>query len=282
MSRVLWHYARALEHRLSLLNELSRLRTLGRHFPPKLWGDICRDPAKAADWVDALRFIDPEEKILLIDVGANIGGWFGEFIRFFPNIDVVAFEPTHGPFEKLKSKYSNHPQVTLHQCAISDTYSKREIYLGKSDSLSSFEEYTETVNILRRNDHTKTEEVECRTLDSFNFDKKNRTLCLKVDTQGHEKEVFVGAKTLLQQVDWCIAEVSLANEYKNQSPSFSKIASLCLEADLFPIIFQESSYAISNIPFERDVVFVKKNRLDNIFLPSLSNPSKSSFFRYHD
>jgi len=84
-----------------------------------------------------------------------------------------------------------------------------------------------------------TEQVDCRRLDCFDFNISDKNVCLKVDVQGHESEVFEGAGDFLDNVDLCIVEVSFSNEYLKIAPSFPKIAEICRRSDLHPIIFQK-------------------------------------------
>ena len=263
--RFIWRYAHALETRFFLFDELNRLRKEGKNFPRPLWYETWRLPSETEDWINIMRFIDPIEKLLLIDVGANDGKWAERFLKFFPNTKVIAFEPTSLPFERLKKRFENNKDIEIHRFAISNVNVRAPIFIGTSDTLSSFEKYEDEVNIFYQNKYTHTEEVECKTLDSFRIKKDERLICLKVDTQGHEVEVFLGATELLPQVDLCIVEVSFVKEYKDKEPSFVEVAGRLRRADLYPVVFQDYGRVISNYAFERDVIFAKLSLLNKIF-----------------
>jgi len=103
--RAALRYVHAIEFRLFLLSELQFLMNQGKRITKEILRQICFSPANAEDWINLLRFLVPIEEIFLIDVGANKGEWFTEFLKFFPNTEVVAFEPTSGPFADIeKSK----------------------------------------------------------------------------------------------------------------------------------------------------------------------------------
>ncbi len=56
-----------------------------------------------------------------------------------------------------------------------------------------------------------------------------------------------------------------ANEYEGLEPSFPSVAQILREHGLYPIIFQGFGGKVSNYPFERDVVFARKELLNNVF-----------------
>lgn len=265
MFQVPWHYAHALNTRLFLLREGERLRRTGRALPKGLRRDIWRAPAAAEDWVNLLRFLDPAEPLLLVDVGANVGAFAAQFKRVFPNTRVVACEPTTQAFNKLRARFANDPSVELHRVAVSSAPGRRAIRLAADDTMSSFEAFTAEVDPHRASAVTGSEEVSCVTLDGLNPRADGRKTVLKVDVQGHETEVFAGAGGFLRRVDLCLVELSFADEYQDREPSFSTVCAACRNAGLYPIVFQDYGYEASSYAYERDVVFVRRPLLRAIF-----------------
>lgn len=265
MYKRILHYVHALDIRFFLLSELRRLKRSGKRIPNHLESAVWAQPANAEDWVNLLCFLDPDEKILLIDVGANNGDWFSAFLRVFPNSEIDAFEPTSKPFHKLYKKFSTSDNIRLYNEAISNEEGPRSIHIGDDDTLSSFEAYNEIANKDRRHTPNEVEEIACRRLDSFKFNTEGRKVCLKVDVQGHEVQVFEGAGSVLDVVDVCICELSFTHEYKGLPPSFSHVVEICSGHGLHPIIFQEYGRHLSNYAYERDVIFAKEYLLSEIF-----------------
>ena len=74
-----------------------------------------------------------------------------------------------------------------------------------------------------------------------------------------------GTGPVFDAVDVALTEVSFANEYEGLEPSFPAVAQILREHGLYPIIFQEFGAEVSNYPFERDVVFARKDLLNKIF-----------------
>jgi len=62
-----------------------------------------------------------------------------------------------------------------------------------------------------------------------------------------------------------LCELSFTTEYQDLDPSFSLATKLFHDSGLFPIIFQDYGRTLSPYSWERDVIFVKKELLNNIW-----------------
>ena len=132
--------------------------------------------------------INFQENDLVIDCGANIGELYLAFDEKKIKINYIAFEPDKKAFNSLEKNTKNTNQQ-LYNLALSDKNEKRNLYTdtdGGNTSLSEFES-------------TSIEEIETKTLDSFNF--KNIKL-LKIDAEGHEPEVLTGLTETLKNVEY--------------------------------------------------------------------------------
>lgn len=263
----IYHYIHAIEFRLFLTLELQRIRRRNHiHIPSALWQKIWTRPASAEDWVNLLSFLNPDEQILLIDVGANEGQWASDFMEIFPRTELVAFEPSQDAYRLLCRKMKTKKNAQLYNVALSAKDGKRTLYVPSDHTLSSFESYNQLVNRYRKIHKIQKESVLCKRLDSFKFDNVNKMTCLKIDVQGHEVEVLKGARRLLDTVDVCLCELSFTHEYEDLTPSFAFAAKELLVHDLYPIIFQEYGRMLSNYAHERDVLFVKRHLSDKIWI----------------
>ena len=138
------------------------------------------------------RLSDPGETAL--DLGANIGYASLVLARAIgPSGRVICFEPNPALLPLLRANvdgWSRLPvaPIQVEQVAISET--RRDGVLGfpdgygENDGLASLELNTEGVH------------VQVRCLDSFGFSSVG---VMKVDVEGHEASVFLGAKTLLAE-----------------------------------------------------------------------------------
>lgn len=258
-------YAFAVEFRLFLLLETFLQSDGGKQIPAGTVGHVLREPSVYEDFINLLCFLNPADRHLLIDVGANIGDFTGDFLHFFPRTKAYLFEPVKATFGTVSHRYEGNPEVHCFNCALSNEESRKQIYLGPDSTLSSLERFSESANANRHMEYEDVEEVVCKTLDSFAIEAEGATVILKVDVQGHEMEVFEGARRTLPYVDLCIVECSFADEYAGREPSFAVICEVLRKYDLYPIIFQNFGRVISNYAFERDVIFVKRPLLQKVY-----------------
>ncbi len=143
-----------------------------------------------------MRSSAPED--YMIDVGANIG------LSAFPvaaiQRRVVAFEPVAGNVEAMKKSIlrNRFDKVTLVECAISSQVGHTNIYvpLGRADN-TSFGKDVANANVSSPEVHQF--KVLTETLDHW-FEKNNKEFSpgnaklLKIDVQGYETAVLLGAK----------------------------------------------------------------------------------------
>ena len=262
--RYLWRKACAIEQRLFLLAELSDIRRR-RPIPSRAVISAIRQPAAAEDCINFLRFIDPHEKIFLIDVGANVGEWSGTFLDYFPNTRVVAIEPSSEAFSRLSSRYANDPRVSLINAAASDQSGTATLLLAQDSTLNSLESYKEIFKADRADEVQGTESVRLIRIDQEISIADADVRILKCDVQGHEVEAIRGSAGILPLIDIAICELSFVDEYENRSASFSKITRMFEDADLFPVIFQGYGKTISNHRLECDVIYVKPRLFNRLY-----------------
>jgi FkbM family methyltransferase len=257
-----------LGYRLELISECRKLLNAGRVMPKNYWRLCLQDPARYDDFIQILCFINNLESVSLIDIGANVGSFSKDFINFFPGTkEIICFEPIPQLIESIRSNIDDK-RVLVFNAALGSKREKLKIsYPNGNTVIASFYQYTDDVNVFFKTDQKVAEEVDVWRLDDvYSQIAKDGELVVKIDTQGHEVEVIRGGLSVLSHASVVIIECSFAPEYSNNSVStFSQVAELLASIDLFPIIFQKYVKDISSYGFERDVIFVKSQRLSNIF-----------------
>lgn len=144
----------------------------------------------------------PSEGIV-IDIGANVGLMSLQFASMVLKGRVYAFEPTHYALERLKRNISLNPQIADRIFVINSFVSE------KSDVNPGIVAYSSwKVNGERsRDDHPvhlgtpkSAEGVPAVSLNDFiEKEKPARIDLIKIDTDGHEYEVFKGADRVIMQ-----------------------------------------------------------------------------------
>ena len=160
----------------------------------------------------------------IIDVGANIGQFSRAALGFWPNVDVVAFEPLHLCAEKLDRALRRHGRVEVHRVAVGredGTIPFRPHQISLSSSALPATESAQREYAWAR--ELPAVEVPIRRLDTILAGRAlRRPTLLKLDVQGFELEVLAGAQQTLAAVDAVLVEVAIERAYKNQ-PLFSEV-----------------------------------------------------------
>jgi FkbM family methyltransferase len=132
-----------------------------------------------------------------VDVGANIGYYtclFGKHLR--DRGRVFAFEPDGENFELLKRNtqinWIDKPNIVLQQVALSDRVGTATLYRNvmKPGNTSLLEPSQEERQAMQLVPH----EVPTQTIDSFFADRPQPIDLLKIDVEGHEYPILLGAR----------------------------------------------------------------------------------------
>lgn len=157
----------------------------------------------------------------VLDVGANDGG-YGEFLRSagFAG-SIVSFEPQMDAHNRLLIK--SHDDVAWHiapRMALGDTEAELEINVaGNSTSSSLLAMLPSHTDSAPQSRCIGKEMVAVHRLDALNdpiINSKSR-IYLKIDTQGYELQVLLGAQGLMERVVGVQVEMSVIPLYAGQA-----------------------------------------------------------------
>jgi len=125
----------------------------------------------------------------VIDVGANIGLHTVRFAQKFKN--VYSFEPVKSNFSCLQKNTQSLQNVVCYKNGVGEINQSLDIKIppGANNcgaySFVDFEDFENTIN----------EKIDIVTIDSYNLVPD----LIKIDTQGFEKQVLLGARLTLQK-----------------------------------------------------------------------------------
>lgn len=119
---------------------------------------------------------------VFLDVGANIGN-HSIYVSLSTQCEVVAFEPDKILCDAINTniEINNIQNITVENCAIGSENTYCELVRN--------EDFPESVGAQQV--IANVGQIPMKTIDSFNFDK---VTCMKIDVEGFEKEVLLGAK----------------------------------------------------------------------------------------
>lgn len=149
------------------------------------------------------KFVQLKEDDVIFDIGANVGIMTLNFARKVPRGKVYAFEPTHYALKKLYRNIELNPElaknIIVTNCFVS----------AKSDAHPDIVAFS-SWSLTRRTekDHTfhlgtpmSAEGTPSISMDDFVRNNNiQRIDFIKIDTDGHEYEVFSGAKASIRQL----------------------------------------------------------------------------------
>lgn len=145
------------------------------------------------------RYLKNLKNPLVIDVGANIGGYAKDVFEANISSFVYAFEPHPITFRKLNNNIANEKLKTFN-LGLGNEKGKLELFDYKDNDGSAHASlYKEVITDLHRKgvvSHT----VEVVKLDDFFMEYKIDTIdLLKIDTEGNEYNVLLGAEKYLTE-----------------------------------------------------------------------------------
>jgi len=137
------------------------------------------------------------KKVIVFDVGANIGLYSLECIKTIKNVEIYAFEPAKRTFERLKENLKDI-KINLNNFGFGEKEKVETLFYDNYETgLASI--YNRKLDY-RKIYLTKKEKIKIETVDSFceeNFIKEIDLL--KIDVEGNELNVLKGAKKMLKE-----------------------------------------------------------------------------------
>lgn len=150
-----------------------------------------------------LKYIDINDRDLVIDVGANYGEFFNSFdLIIKKKIEYISVEPSNNCYQCLKKNIPNHKHINS---AIFNQNTKKRFYLCEDTADSSLIEPQKFSSFI---------EVKTKTLDEIiNQDVK----LLKVEAEGAEPEIILNVKRIKFKIDFIVIDVSFERGKQKQS-----------------------------------------------------------------
>lgn len=137
------------------------------------------------------------KELIAIDCGANVGSWSIALANSFPDVTIVAFEPSRHAFASLKRNTFGIPFISIENLAVGVKPHQAKL-LGKEPGWGD-------ASLINRNSLNMklafSELVEVIDLDSY-FAKNDSFIpnVLKIDTEGLEYSILLGAISVLKNL----------------------------------------------------------------------------------
>ena len=218
--------------------------------------DIVRFPGNGLDpFADLQRFLKGQERLVIFDVGANIGQSVDKFRNSFPGSFIHSFEPSPSTYEKLKAHCEKIPGVTLWNCGVGSSNETMTFRENDRTDMSSFLE----PSAMSWGSVVKSTDVQVITLDAFaTHNEIDFIHVLKSDTQGFDFEVFKGANQLMRdnKIGLIYFEFIFSDMYKTL-PSFDDVFRYLSDHNFALVAFYEQHFQNELIGWT-DLLFISR------------------------
>ena len=221
-------------------------------------------PKLASVYKNLKLYIGTRGSLTIFDVGANRGQSVRFFKNLYPNSNIYTFEPSTSSSKKLK-KFIEHKQYEgIFMIPIAFGNSQKEMLFYESD-LSETSTFTmpnqdsrnlKIKNLIllqkQKNSYIPTP-VQMTTLDNFVYVNKIDAIdILKIDVEGYELEVLLGASNTLRlgKVKVVQIEVHDSDLYKDNFPEIKSI----LKQNRF-LKFKEIKHPFGNF---REILYLRQ------------------------
>lgn len=172
-----------------------------------------------------IKLINHHNIDVILDIGANIGQYGGEMRVLGFKGEIISFEPIKNAFEKLKKNSSKDSKWQVFNWSIGERDGETTINVAKnsvsSSLLDNLPQLTESAPEAK---FIEKEIIKIKKLDSIfeSLNLKGKNIYLKVDTQGYEEMVLLGASESLKHVTGIQIEMSFVPSYQG-SITFDKM-----------------------------------------------------------
>ena len=160
----------------------------------------------------------------ILDVGANKGQFALAAAWQYPGAKIYSFEPVPGTFRMLQQNVRKAPAITAFNYALGrsdgmiDFFSNAYSHASSALHVSALQQ-----ELVPRTGDTHRIQVVVKQMDHILKDIPLRTpTLLKLDVQGFEKEVLMGAAESLKHIDYLLFEASFVAMYEGE-PLFDEM-----------------------------------------------------------
>jgi len=168
-----------------------------------------------------IRLLRERRATVVLDAGANVGGFVDQLRGSGYEGNVISFEPLPEPFAALARRADADPRWEAANLALSDAAGEAPMRRSGSGDVTSSLLPTAAAMVEALPDASPGERVEVRvsTVDeeaASRLSAEDRPF-LKIDTQGNELAVLHGARATLERTVGVLAELSLIELYDGQA-----------------------------------------------------------------
>ena len=211
--------------------------------------------------VKTLEFYDID---LVIDIGANEGQFAKKIIEYGYKNEIISFEPMKSAFIELEKNSKKLTQWKTVNLGFGKENSFEFLNISKNSVSSSILQVLKTsTDVEPDTKFISKEKIELITLNQYlsNNEYKDKNIFVKIDTQGFEKNIILGAEKVKDKIKGFLVELSIVKLYSSTEP-FSEMIDFLnkLGFELWSIERGFSNKKTGQT-LQVDAIFINKNKI---------------------
>ena len=211
-----------------------------------------------------LSFLLGEHQIdLVLDIGANKGQFAMELLKSGFAGNVVSFEPLPETFKELQANAKKYPRWKVENLAVGNQTGSITINVSaNTESSSVLAMLDRHSDLAPESKYVKSLSVPIITLDKYVANEMLicKNVFLKIDVQGFEESVLIGAATTLQNVKLLQLEISFTPLYQNSTVYYTMMEKIeKMGFSFFSLQPAFTDYKTGQI-FQIDAIYIKQQQ----------------------
>ena len=234
----------------------------------------------ATDLDGLTKYLITKSDPVILDVGAHNGSSVKRYKKLFKEPEIHCFEPISDDLNTIKNNYPNDQKLILNNVGVGDERGYLKFNINAKRNTSSFKKLIPNTTWIKKRSKTfnvdddkfsiKEQNTKIITLDDY-VNEKNLTSIdiLKIDTQGFEDKVLLGAQNLLKnnRIKLIQLELIFSEIYENPLNIYD------VEKTLIPNNYKlfgisNGGSLISHYIFQSDLIYISNDTYENFKLIS--------------
>ncbi len=160
---------------------------------------------------------------ILVDVGCHKGDLLDSFLKTKKFTKFYCFEPQKRIFKILKKKFKKNKKIKIHNYSLGDSHTKKRIYISNLTSLSTMSKINHKSAWFKikkfivgdKNGTNLYQLVNQKKIDTVFRNISLKNSFLKIDVEGYEFNVLLGAKNKIKEIPYVLIEKHTFSQYHN-------------------------------------------------------------------
>ena len=198
----------------------------------------------------------------VLDIGANEGQFAEEIRKYGFKKDILSYEPMTSAYKKLSKKSKSSNNWKIYNNGFGDKVGQKTLNISQNSVSSSILSLNKKSLIYEpKSKYVAKETINLTTLNKVLTQNKfkKKKIFVKIDTQGYEKKILLGASKVLKKIKGIMLEVSVVAIYKGERDFIEMIKFMKKKGFYVWAIERGFSNKNTGRVFQLDIIFINRN-----------------------